>query len=142
MVEFIDGSTIAQASPPNMKGPIAYALSYPDRISRATPAIDWTKQHSWDFAPIDSARFPAVALARYVGEIGGAAPAIFNAANECAVSAFLNQELKFASIVKVVSAVVDALASSAKSALRDLHDVNDIENDARRLATEQIREFA
>ncbi|MFM8330032.1 MAG: 1-deoxy-D-xylulose-5-phosphate reductoisomerase, partial [Actinomycetales bacterium] len=91
LVEFVDGSTIAQASPPNMKGPIAYALSYPGRIDGAIPAIDWKESHSWNFEPIDHARFPSIELARRCGAMGGAVTAMFNAANEVAVAAFLKK---------------------------------------------------
>ena len=139
MVEFVDGSTIAQGSPPNMKGPISLALSYPHRVPAATAAIDWTQSHSWNFAPIDSQRFPAVALAREVGAIGGGLPAVFNAANEVAVQAFVDGEIKFTEIVKTVSSVVDALRDSVSATLRDLADVSAVEEDARRTARELLK---
>ena len=138
MVEFVDGSTIAQGSPPNMKGPISLALNYPHRVPAATKAIDWTQSHSWTFAPIDMQRFPAIALAREVGAIGGGLPAVFNAANEVAVQAFVEGTLKFAEIVQTVSAVVDSLRGSVSGALRDLADVSAIEEDARRTARELL----
>ena len=139
MVEFVDGSTIAQGSPPNMKGPISLALSYPHRVPAATAAIDWTQSHTWNFAPIDSQRFPAVALAREVGAIGGGLPAVFNAANEVAVQAFVDGEIKFTEIVKTVSSVVDALRDSVSATLRDLADVSAVEEDARRTARELLK---
>ncbi len=138
MVEFVDGSTIAQASPPNMKGPISLALSYPHRVPAATKAIDWTQSHTWNFAPIDTDRFPAVSLAREVGSIGGGLPAVFNAANEVAVQAFVEGKLKFTEIVKTVSQVVDSLRGSVSGPLRDLADVSAIEEDARRTAHELL----
>jgi len=138
MVEFADGSTIAQASPPNMKGPISLALSYPHRVPAATKAIDWTQSHTWNFAPIDTERFPAVSLAREVGSIGGGLPAVFNAANEVAVQAFVEGKLKFTEIVKTVSQVVDSLRGSVSGTLRDLADVSAIEEDARRTAHELL----
>jgi 1-deoxy-D-xylulose-5-phosphate reductoisomerase len=138
-VEFIDGSTIAQASPPNMKGPIAYALSYPDRIARATTPIDWTTTSQWNFAPIDHAKFPAVDLARRCGTLGGGLPAIFNAANEVAVGAFLDSHIGYSAIIDTVDAVVQHLSPSAVSPLRDLADVSAIEEDARRVAHEFIK---
>jgi len=138
MVEFVDGSTIAQGSPPNMKGPISLALNYPHRVPAATKAIDWTQSHSWTFAPIDMQRFPAIALAREVGAIGGGLPAVFNAANEVAVQAFVEGTLKFAEIVQTVSVVVDSLRGSVSGALRDLADVSAIEEDARRTARELL----
>jgi 1-deoxy-D-xylulose-5-phosphate reductoisomerase len=139
MVEFVDGSTIAQGSPPNMKGPISLALSYPHRVPAATAPIDWTQAHTWNFAPIDSQRFPAVALAREVGAIGGGLPAVFNAANEVAVQAFVDGDIKFTEIVKTVSAVVDALRGSVSATLRDLADVSAVEEDARRTARELLK---
>ena len=139
MVEFVDGSTIAQGSPPNMKGPISLALSYPHRVPAATKPIDWTQSHTWNFAPIDTNRFPAVALAREVGAIGGGLPAVFNAANEVAVQAFVDGALKFTEIVKTVSTVVDSLRGSVSATLRDLADVSAIEEDARRTAHEILK---
>ena len=138
MVEFVDGSTIAQASPPNMKGPIAYALSYPERVIGATPAIDWNKAQSWEFEPIDESRFPAVALARRCGALGGSFTAIFNAANEVAVDAFLSERIPFTAIVDTIDRTVAKLNSGAPEKLRDLTDVTAIENDARRVATELL----
>jgi 1-deoxy-D-xylulose-5-phosphate reductoisomerase len=139
MVEFVDGSTIAQGSPPNMKGPISLALSYPHRVPAATTPIDWTQSHTWNFAPIDSQRFPAVVLAREVGAIGGGLPAVFNAANEVAVQAFVDGEIKFTEIVKTVSSVVNALRDSVSATLRDLADVSAVEEDARRTARELLK---
>jgi 1-deoxy-D-xylulose-5-phosphate reductoisomerase len=139
MVEFVDGSTIAQASPPNMKGPISLALHYPDRVPAATQAIDWTQSHSWTFAPIDIKRFPAIALARTCGEIGGGLPAIFNASNEVAVQAFIDGQIGFTTIIDVVSSVVDSLRASAAQALRDLADVSAAEEDARRSTREHLK---
>ncbi len=139
LVEFIDGSTIAQASPPNMKGPIAYALAYPDRIAGATAPIDWSSAATWNFAPIDHAKFPAVDLARRCGSLGGGLPAIFNAANEVAVAAFLDSHIGYSAIIDTVDAVVQQLSPSAVSPLRDLADVSAIEEDARRVAHECIK---
>jgi len=141
MVEFIDGSTIAQASPPNMKGPIGYALGYPARIANATLPIDWSASHSWTFAPIDNARFPAIALAKHCGELGGGATAIFNAANEVAVDAFLGSRLAFNKIFTVVEKSVNSLATG-NLALRDLDDVSRLEKDARELAHQLLQESA
>ncbi len=138
MVTFIDGSTIAQASPPNMKGPIAFAINYPDRVRAATPAVDWSKSHTWSFAPIDHERFPAIELARRCGELGGGLPAIFNAANEEAVDAFIKGKLGFTAIVEVVEEVVQKLGAKSSGALRDLKDVSTLEQDARRTAIDVI----
>jgi 1-deoxy-D-xylulose-5-phosphate reductoisomerase len=138
MVEFVDGSTLAQASPPNMKGPISFALGYPARVAGAMPAIDWATSHAWNFAPIDHNRFPAISLARHCGEIGKGLPAIFNAANEVAVHAFVNGNISFTQIVQTVSAVVEKLSASALSVPRDLDDVSAIEKDAREAASIEV----
>ena len=140
MVEFVDGSTIAQASPPNMKGPIAYAIAGTNRIPKATLPIDWSKTHSWDFAPIDSAKFPAVDLARRCGELGGGLPAIFNAANEVAVEAFLNGLISFTQIVDIVDASVQKLGGNSPITITSLADVSAIEKDARSIATQLVQE--
>ena len=142
MVEFKDGSTIAQASPPNMKGAIAYALNFPHRLQNATQAIDWKLPHQWSFEPIDSQRFPAVALARYCGEFGGSMPAIFNAANEVAVEAFIAEKISFTSILPLVKEVVEASSGSARSTLRDLADVSAVEENARARAHELLLRLA
>jgi 1-deoxy-D-xylulose-5-phosphate reductoisomerase len=106
MVEFFDGSTIAQASPPDMRIPIALALGWPDRVADAASPVDWTRQHSWTFEPVDEEAFPAVALAREAGAAGGSYPAVFNAANEECVAAFLAGRIPFAGIVDTVAQVV------------------------------------
>ena len=142
MVEYVDGSTIAQASPPNMKGAIAYALNFPRRLEKATHAIDWSKNHNWSFEPIDSEKFPAVSLARACGELAGAMPAIFNAANEVAVEAFISQKIGFTSILPLVQEVVEASQSDATSTLRDLADVSGIEETARARVHELLLRLA
>ncbi|MBG0828662.1 1-deoxy-D-xylulose-5-phosphate reductoisomerase [Planomonospora sp. ID67723] len=106
MVEFADGSVIAQASPPDMRLPIALALGWPGRVPGAVPAVDWTRAHTWTFEPLDDEAFPSVALARHVGSAGGTAPAVYNAANEVCVDAFLAGRLPFLAIVDTVAAVV------------------------------------
>ena len=140
MVEFVDGATIAQLSPPNMKGPIAYALGAPERTAHATSAVDWTMAQSWNFAPIDPLRFPAIDLARHCGTRGGGLPAVFNAANEVAVGAFMRGELDFTAIVQVVAATAARLDSLADSQVRDISDVSAIEQDARQVARSLILE--
>lgn len=106
MVEFVDGSTIAQASPPDMHLPIALALAWPDRVAGAGPRIDWASAATWEFEPVDAARFPAVGLAFEVGRRAGTYPAVFNAANEAAVAAFLAGALPFMGIVPVIERVL------------------------------------
>ena len=139
MVEFNDGSVIAQASPPSMKLPIALALSWPDRTVGVIPPIDWNTAHTWSFNPIDNAKFPAIELARRCGEIGGAMPAIFNAANEEAVAAFLKGQIKFTEIIEIVDAVLQQLAGDAPATLSDIADVSAIEEDARVSANQNIK---
>ncbi|MEU2350898.1 1-deoxy-D-xylulose-5-phosphate reductoisomerase [Modestobacter sp. NPDC049651] len=108
MVTFADGATIAQASPPDMRLPIALALAWPDRLPHVQPALDWSTASTWEFQPLDSAVFPAVRLAREAGEAGGVAPAMYNAANEEAVAAFAAGHLSFPGIVQVVARTLDA----------------------------------
>ena len=139
MVEFFDGSTIAQASPPNMKGPISLALHYPHRVPLATKPIDWTQSHSWTFSPIDTQRFPVISLARSCGEAGGALPAIFNASNEVAVQAFIDGQITFTGIIDIVTSAVESLRGAAATKLRDVADVSAAEEDARRTARELLK---
>ena len=106
MVEFVDGSTVVQASPPDMRLPIALALGWPDRIPDAAAACDWSTASTWEFEPLDDEAFPAVQLAREVGTRGGTAPAVYNAANEVCVQAFRDGRLPFLAIVDTVARVV------------------------------------
>ena len=117
MVEFYDGSTLAQASPPSMLIPIALGMAWPDRVRDAAPAIDWTRAETWEFFPLDDDAFPAVNLARQAGSRGGTAPAVYNAANEVCVEAFLSGEMRFTAIVPTIERVLGA------------HDVPSMEED-------------
>ena len=108
MVEFSDGSTLAQASPPSMMIPIALGLGWPDRVPDAAPGMDWTTPQTWDFLPLDDEAFPAVRLARQAGSLGGTAPAVYNAANEVCVQAFLDCEMRFTDIVPTIERVLSA----------------------------------
>jgi 1-deoxy-D-xylulose-5-phosphate reductoisomerase len=107
MVEFVDGSTIAQVGPPSMLIPIALGMAWPERVPDAGPSVDWTRAGTWDFFPLDEDAFPAVALARRVGAAGSCFPAVFNAANEECVEAFLSGGIRFVDIVDTVERVVD-----------------------------------
>ncbi|WP_026875541.1 1-deoxy-D-xylulose-5-phosphate reductoisomerase [Jiangella gansuensis] len=107
MVEFIDGSTLAQASPPDMRIPIALALSWPDRLADAAPACDWSTASTWEFMPLDNDAFPAVELARAAGTRGGLAPAVYNAANEECLAAFVGGRLPFLGIVDTIARILD-----------------------------------
>ncbi|MBU3705997.1 MAG: 1-deoxy-D-xylulose-5-phosphate reductoisomerase [Mycobacterium sp.] len=108
MVTFHDGSTIAQASPPDMKLPIALALGWPDRVPDSAASCDFSTASTWDFEPLDAAVFPAVELARSAGEAGGCLPAVYNAANEEAAAAFLAGRIGFPSIVQTIADVCAA----------------------------------
>ncbi|UYP20551.1 1-deoxy-D-xylulose-5-phosphate reductoisomerase [Rhodococcus sp. Z13] len=107
MVTFVDGSTLAQASPPSMKLPIALALGWPHRVPDAAPALDFTTASTWEFEPLDDEVFPAVRLARQAGTAGGCLTAVYNAANEIAAEAFLAGALPFPRIVQTVEAVLN-----------------------------------
>jgi 1-deoxy-D-xylulose-5-phosphate reductoisomerase len=108
MVTFTDGSTIAQASPPDMKLPIALALGWPDRVPAAAPACDFATASRWEFEPLNDEVFPAVALARHAGEVGGCMTAVYNAANEEAAEAFLAGRIGFPAIVQTIADVLSA----------------------------------
>jgi len=136
MVEFADGSTLAQASPPDMHLPIALALAWPARVPDAAPALDHTTPATWTFEPVDHETFPAIQLARHVGERGGAAPAVYNAVNEEAVDAFLNGRVPFLRIVDLIADVVSEPEASAP--LTSVEDVQTVETWARARARELI----
>jgi 1-deoxy-D-xylulose-5-phosphate reductoisomerase len=106
MVQFVDGSIIAQASPPDMRLPIALGLGWPDRVPHAAQACDWTKATSWTFEPLDARAFPAVGLAKDAAKQGSTFPAVFNAANEEAVMAFHAGRIRFTDIVDTIEAVL------------------------------------
>jgi 1-deoxy-D-xylulose-5-phosphate reductoisomerase len=108
MVEFHDGATIAQASPPDMRLPIALGLSWPDRLAQVTPPVDWTRAATWQFEPVDNITFPSVDLARAAVAASPFHPAVLNAANEVAVAAFLDGRASFLDIVDTVAQVLSA----------------------------------
>lgn len=122
MVEFRDGSTVAQASPPDMRLPIALALGWPDRVPDAAPPVDWTTAHTWQLEPLDEAAFPAVGLARAAGAAGRCRPAIYNAANEECVAAFLAGRLPFLGIVDTLERVLqDAPDLTEPGTVEEVH---------------------
>ncbi|WP_127554091.1 1-deoxy-D-xylulose-5-phosphate reductoisomerase [Actinoplanes sp. OR16] len=114
MVEFTDGSTLAQASPPDMRLPIALALAWPDRVPQAATPVDWTLAHNWEFRPLDSEAFPAVRLAKEAGRAGRCLPAVYNAANEECVAAFVSGRLPFLGIVDTLERVLAAAPDFAE----------------------------
>src|SRR4051795_3329976 len=114
LVEFVDGSTLGQASPPDMRLPIALALAWPDRVADAAAAVDWTLAHNWELRPLDGDAFPAVRLAKDAGRHGRCAPAILNAANEECVAAFVAGRLPFLGIVDTLERVLGAAPEFAE----------------------------
>jgi 1-deoxy-D-xylulose-5-phosphate reductoisomerase len=144
MVQFVDGSVIAQASPPDMRLPIALGLGWPDRVPGAASACDWSQATSWTFEPLDSDAFPAVELAKDAAKQGSTFPAVFNAANEEAVDAFHAGRIRFTDIVETVEAVLSEHSGSSELTLES---VLDAERWARtrtheRLATRTLQEAA
>ena len=107
MVEFVDGSTLAQASPPDMRLPIAMGLAWPDLVPGGARPVYWSQASTWQFFPLDDEAFPAVGLAKRVGEAGGTYPAVYNAANEECVQAFFDGRIRFTDIVDTVARVVE-----------------------------------
>ncbi|WP_078764025.1 1-deoxy-D-xylulose-5-phosphate reductoisomerase [Marinactinospora thermotolerans] len=142
MVEYSDGSTLAQAGPPDMRIPIAHGLDDGRRVPGAGPAIDWTTAQTWTFEPLDGTAFPAVELACQVGAVGGTAPAVYNAANEEAVAAFLGGRLAFPSIVDTVARVVSEHREAGATPVPTLEDVYAADEWARVRARELIAQSA
>jgi 1-deoxy-D-xylulose-5-phosphate reductoisomerase len=138
MVTFVDGSTIAQASPPDMKLPISLALGWPRRVSGAAPACDFNTASTWEFEPLDADVFPAVELARYAGETGGCMTAIYNAANEEAAAAFLEGRIGFPAIVRTIADVLHAADQWAVSPA-NVDEVLDAQRWARERAQRAVR---
>lgn len=139
MVEFSDGSTVAQASPPNMKLPIALGLSWPERVAGVYPALDWTKSHSWTFEPLNEDVFSSVKLARQVGKQGLTFPAVYNAANEEAVDAFHEGKIGFLDILEIIERTV---AEHSPEAEMTLETVLEAEQWARSAAQRFISQLA
>ena len=139
LVEYIDGSVIAQLGNPDMRTPIAYGLAYPERIDSGVPRLDLFKIAKLDFTEPDFARFPCLALAYQALRAAGTAPAVLNAANEIAVAAFLEHKISFLSIARVIESVLALLSVHPVSCL---DDVLDADADARRLAQQQIHKLS
>jgi 1-deoxy-D-xylulose-5-phosphate reductoisomerase len=135
LVEYVDGSVLAQLGNPDMRTPIAYGLAYPERIDAGVAPLDLFKVATMNFAAPDLERFPCLALAYQALRAAGTAPAILNAANEVAVAAFLDKQISFLSIPRVIGAVLDALPVNAVGSLDDVLGADD---EARRAAQQQI----
>ena len=127
MVEFTDGATIAQASPPDMRLPIALALGWPDRVAGASRSVDWAAAQAWTFEPLDVKAFPAVEVAREAGAAGGCAPAVYNAANEELVSAFHDGDVSFLGIVDTITHVLDEWLDTRHAEAGNPGTVEDVE---------------
>jgi 1-deoxy-D-xylulose-5-phosphate reductoisomerase len=142
MVEFCDGSTLAQASPPDMRLTISLALGWPDRVPDAAAPMDWSVPQNWAFEPLDAQAFPAVDLARRAGQAGGCAPAVYNAANEELVAAFHAGEVGF---LQIVDSVADVLAEWLRAEHASagnpgtVEDVEQADGWARQRARERVR---
>lgn len=137
MVTFTDGSTLVQASPPDMRLPISLALGWPDRVAGAARACGFSAPAAWTFEPLDDETFPAVRLARRAGEVGGCLPAVYNAANEEAVAAFRRGDTRFTDIVDTVSRVLDD-ADGWRADPQDVEEVLAAERWARSRARELL----
>jgi 1-deoxy-D-xylulose-5-phosphate reductoisomerase len=135
MVEFCDGATIIQASPPDMRLPISLGMSWPDRVPDAAPRLDWSTAAAWTFEPLDDAAFPAVALAREAAAAGGTAPAVYNAANEACVADFLAGRIRFPRIVDTVARILSE-HDAARAAVTTVPDLLAVDGWARRRARE------
>ncbi|MDX1637064.1 MAG: 1-deoxy-D-xylulose-5-phosphate reductoisomerase [Balneolaceae bacterium] len=131
IITFVDGSSKAQLGPPNMKVPILYALTYPDRLSLEVPRMDWEKAFSLTFEPVDYDRFPCMRLALKALEREGAAPAILNAANEIAVERFLDKEISYIQIPQIIETALDTLDPDIDLTISTL---TEIDRETRRIA--------
>jgi len=139
LVEFVDGSILAQLGPTDMRMPIQYALTYPERVASNQVALDWGKLRRLDFARVSTRRFPCLRLAREAMKKGGALPCALNAADEVAVAAFLARRLPFPGIAEVIERV---LARTPRTRFEKMDDVLAADAEARRTATEEVNRLA
>ncbi len=135
MVEFADGSVLAQLGPTDMRMPIQYALTYPERVASNALALDWSALRRLDFERVSTRRFPCLRLAREAMKSGGASPCALNAADEVAVAAFLSGQLGFTGIAEVVERVLELMP---RTRLESMADVLTADSEARRIAQEQV----
>jgi 1-deoxy-D-xylulose-5-phosphate reductoisomerase len=139
MVEYVDGSILAQLGPTDMRMPIQYALTYPERVASNQVALDWRKLRRLDFAKVSTRRFPCLRLAREAMKKGGALPCALNAADEVAVAAFLERRLPFRGIAEVIESV---LARTPRTRFEQMDDVLAADAEARRMAKEEVNRLA
>ncbi len=135
LVEYVDGSILAQLGPADMRMPIQYALTYPERLASKEVRLDWGGLRRLDFEQVSTRRFPCMRLAREALRQGGAEPCALNAADEIAVAAFLDRKLPFAGIAEVIERVLDRMP---RASLGSIDDVLDADREARRLAEEEV----
>ncbi|MGD0841775.1 MAG: 1-deoxy-D-xylulose-5-phosphate reductoisomerase [Candidatus Acidiferrales bacterium] len=139
MVEFVDGSILAQLGPTDMRMPIQYALTYPERAASKDVTLDWASLRRLDFEPVSTRRFPCLRLARHALRKGGAFPCAFNAADEIAVAAFLERRLAFPAIAQVIEHVLDR---TPRVNLGSIAGVLEADREARRMACEEVAQIA
>lgn len=139
MIEFVDGSVLAQLGPTDMRMPIQYALTYPERVASNQVALDWSKLKRLEFEKASTRRFPCLRLAREAMKKGGAYPCALNAADEIAVSAFLERRLAFPGIPEVIERV---LSRTPRVRLEKMEDVLTADAEARRIAQEEVARIA
>jgi len=139
MVEFVDGSVLAQLGPTDMRMPIQYALTYPERVASNQLALDWSKLKRLDFEKVSTRRFPCLKLAREAMKKGGALPCALNAADEIAVAAFLERRLTFLGISRVIEKVLER---TPRMRFENMADVLGADNEARRMAKEEVESLA
>jgi 1-deoxy-D-xylulose-5-phosphate reductoisomerase len=142
MVEFDDGSILAQLGSPDMRTPIACAMSWPARIHAPVKPLDWQSSQRLEFEPPDTERFPSLALARASLRTGGAAPAVLNAANEIAVEAFLGERIRFGEIFGVVESTLTHLSQSAATSPASVGELLEIDREAREIARARVAKIA
>jgi 1-deoxy-D-xylulose-5-phosphate reductoisomerase len=140
LVEYIDGSVLAQLGNPDMRVPIAHALGYPDRIGSGASLLDLAAIGHLDFETPDEGRFPCLRIARQALEAGGGAPCVLNAANEASVAHFLAGRIRFSDIARVNEGVLEAMPRA--DAPQSLDDAMDLDGRSRRLAMQQLQRFS
>jgi 1-deoxy-D-xylulose-5-phosphate reductoisomerase len=138
MVEYVDGSILAQLGPTDMRMPIQYALTYPERAASNDMSLDWEKLRRLDFEKVSARRFPCLRLAREALRKKGAYPCAFNAADEVAVEAFLERRLPFFGIAQVIERV---LARTPRIKMATINDVLAADSEARRIAREEVEKM-
>lgn len=135
MVEFVDGSILAQLGPTDMRMPIQYALTYPERVPSNSCALDWSTLKKLDFEEVPAKKFPCLALAKEAMRSGGSLPCALNAADEVAVAAFLEKKISFLGIARIIEIVLEKMP---RTAMAGIEDVLEADREARRLARLEV----